>query len=53
MSTDTEKSSHSDDHEDYLEAAKNALIFAILFIVVVLALWGYVYLLMLERGMTQ
>jgi hypothetical protein len=53
MSTDVEKQAHSDEHEDYLEAAKNALIFAILFIVVVIALWGFVYLEMLERGMTQ
>jgi hypothetical protein len=53
MTSDVEKKAHADEHEDYLEAAKNALIFAILFIVVAIALWGYVYLTMLERGMTQ
>lgn len=49
-----EKSGHEEiDEKTYLEVAKNALIFALLFIVVTIALWGYVYLILLERGMAQ
>ncbi len=49
-----EKSGHDEyDEKTYLEVAKNALIFALLFIVVTIALWGYVYLILLERGMAQ
>jgi len=40
-------------HEQYLDAAKGALIFCVLFMLTTLALWGYVYSLLLERGMTQ
>lgn len=54
MATDVEKNpQHTEDHEDFLDTAKNALIFAVLFVVLIVALWGYVYLTMLERGMTQ
>jgi len=38
--------------EEYLAAAKSAMVFAILFIILVITLWGYVYLLLLERGTT-
>ena len=48
-----EKPEQTDEEKDFMEAAKNALIFAILFTIVVIALWGYVYLLLLERGMTS
>jgi hypothetical protein len=41
------------DHADHHEVAKNALIFALLYILMVIGLWGYVYLTLLERGMTQ
>jgi hypothetical protein len=40
-------------HEDFLAAAKSALVFCGLFILTLLALWGYVYSILLERGMTQ
>ncbi len=54
MATNVEKKpQQTEDHEDFLDTAKNALIFAVLFMVLVVALWGYVYLTMLERGMTQ
>jgi len=39
--------------EEFLDAAKSAMVFAILFIILVIALWGYVYLLLLSRGMNQ
>jgi len=39
--------------EDHKEIARNALIFALLFILMVVALWGYVYVTMLGRGLTQ
>ncbi len=35
------------------EVARNALIFALLFLLTVVALWGYVYVTMLGRGLTQ
>jgi hypothetical protein len=41
------------DPVDHVAAAKSALIFALLYLLVVAALWGYVYLTLLERGMTQ
>lgn len=41
------------DQDTYLEVAKNALIFAIIFILVTIALWGFVYLTLLERGIAQ
>jgi|JFJP01.1.fsa_nt_gi hypothetical protein len=40
-------------HEDYLAAARSALAFCVVFILTLIALWGYVYSLLLERGMTQ
>lgn len=41
------------DQDTYLEVAKNALIFAIIMILVTIALWGFVYLTLLERGIAQ
>jgi len=38
---------------DHIQAAKSALVFALLYLVMVVALWGYVYLTLLGRGMTQ
>jgi hypothetical protein len=44
---------HDDEQEGYIEAAKSALVFSLLFLAVTIALWGYVYLQLMERGMTQ
>jgi hypothetical protein len=52
--SELKKTGHQElDEDTYLEVAKNALIFALLFIVVTIALWGYVYLILLERGIAQ
>lgn len=40
-------------HEQYLDAAKSALIFCVLFMLTTMALWGYVYFILLQRGLTQ
>lgn len=48
-----EKQNQTDEQKEYMEAAKSALVFAILFIILIVSLWGYVYLILLERGMTQ
>jgi hypothetical protein len=50
---DNQQEKQGDNHEDHTEVAKNALIFALLFILMVIALWSYVYLTLLERGMVQ
>ncbi len=51
--SDLDSQKHDDDQEAYMEAAKSALVFSLLFLIVTIALWGYVYLQLLERGMTQ
>jgi hypothetical protein len=48
-----DKSGKTKGPDEYMEVAKNALVFALMFIVLTIALWGYVYLILLERGMTQ
>ena len=49
-----EKKVHGEvSQEDYTDAARSALAFCVVFILTLMALWGYVYLLLLERGMTQ
>ncbi|MDM8520441.1 hypothetical protein QUF64_10370 [Anaerolineales bacterium HSG6] len=40
-------------YEQYLDAAKSALMFCIVFMLTTIALWGYIYSLLLERGMNQ
>jgi len=52
---DTQPEQHKGSHgeEEHKEVGKNALIFALLYMLLVVALWGYVYLTLLERGMTQ
>jgi hypothetical protein len=51
--TDLQQEQQEESHEDHMDVAKNALIFALLYILMVIGLWGYVYLTLLERGMTQ
>jgi hypothetical protein len=51
--SDNQQQQQEDSHEDHTEIARNALIFSLLFILMVIALWGYVYLTLLERGMVQ
>lgn len=43
----------SDDHEEHADVAKNAMIFSFLWLLLLIGLWGYVYLTLLERGLTQ
>lgn len=50
---DIQEQQDNNDHAEHSEVAKNALIFALLYILMVIGLWGYVYLTLLERGMTQ
>ena len=50
---DVQSEQQEDHHEEYKDVAKNALIFSLLFLFMVVALWGYVYMTLLERGMVQ
>ncbi len=53
MSENVQSESSDLNEEERKEVAKNALIFALLFLLMVVALWGYVYVTMLGRGLTQ
>ena len=50
---DVQPEQHEDNHEEHKDVARNALYFSLLYLLMVVALWGYVYLTLLERGMTQ
>lgn len=50
---DVQSEQETKHHEEHKDVARNALIFSLLFLIMVIALWGYVYMTLLERGMVQ